>query len=100
MSIRVGEAWTARNGHRRWISMPLHDLLIGYGAWTVIVLPFLLLWWLLLAELWLAAECVLILVTSALAAIALARHEARLSDVTLSRVRFGLRIVDLKGGRP
>ena len=97
MSIRVGESWTASNGHRRWVSMPLHDLLIGYGAWAVIVLPFLLLWWLVLAELWLAAECALILVTALVVAAALIRHEARLSDITLSRLRFGLRMADLKG---
>ena len=44
MSIRVGESWQARNGHRRWVSMSLGDLLAGLGAWAVIVLPFLLLW--------------------------------------------------------
>jgi len=22
MTIRVGESWQARNGHRRWVSMP------------------------------------------------------------------------------
>ena len=57
MTIRVGECWQARNGHRRWISLPLHDLLFAWGAWAVFVLPFLFLWWLLLAELWVAAEC-------------------------------------------
>ena len=36
--------------------MPLHDLLFAWGAWAVFVLPFLFLWWLLLAELWVAAE--------------------------------------------
>ena len=28
MTIRVGESWTASNGHRRWVSMPLHDVLL------------------------------------------------------------------------
>ncbi len=96
MSIRVGESWQARNGHRYWVSMPLHDLLIGWGAWAVLVLPFLLLWWLVLAELWLAAECALILATAVLAVIALIRHEAKLGDVTLSRLKWGLWMVDLR----
>jgi len=95
MTIRVGESWQARNGHRRWVSMPLHDLLIGWGAWAVFILPLLLLWWLILAELWLAAECVLILVSAVLVAVALARHEAKLGDVSLTRLRFGLFMVDL-----
>ena len=63
MSVRVGESWQARNGHRRWVSMSLGDLMFGWGVWAVFVLPLLVLWWLLLAELWLAAECVLIVVT-------------------------------------
>jgi len=75
--------------------MPLHDLLIGWGAWAVFILPFLLLWRLILAELWLAAECVLILVSAVLVAVALARHEAKLGDVSLTRLRFGLFMVDL-----
>ena len=96
MSIRVGESWTARNGHRRWVSMPLHDLLIGWGVLAVFVLPFWLLWRLVLLELWLAAECVLLLVTGILAAIALIRREAKPSDVTLSRLRWGLFMVDVR----
>ena len=96
MSVRVGESWQARNGHRRWVSMPLHDLLIGLGAWAVLVLPFLLLWWLFLAELWLAAECAVLLFTGILVAVALARRESRLSGVTLTRLRFGLVMADLR----
>ena len=96
MSIRVGESWQASNGHRRWVSMPLHDLLIGWGVWAVIVFPFLLLWWMLLAELWLAAECGVLLFTGILVAVALARREARLSGVTLTRLRFGLVMADLR----
>ena len=80
MSIRVGESWQARNGHRRWMSMSGGDLLFGLGVWAVIVGPFLALWWLFLAELWLAAE-------------------ARPGDVRLTRLRWGLFMVDLKGGK-
>ena len=99
MSIRVGESWTARNGHRRWVSMPLHDLLIGWGVLAVFVLPFWLLWWLVLAELWLAAECVLILLSGILVIIDLARRQAKPADVTLTRLRWGLFVFDVKGKR-
>lgn len=97
MSVRVGESWQARNGHRRWVSMPLHDLLLGLGVWAVFVLPLLVLWWLLLAEVWLAAECAVLLFTAVLVAAVLVTRGARWSDVTLSRLRFGLFMVDLKG---
>lgn len=30
--------------------------LLGYGAGSLLILPFLLMWWLLLAELWLTVE--------------------------------------------
>ncbi len=45
MSIRVGESWQARNGHRRWVSMGLGDVLaLGLlGAW--LVLPLWLVRW-------------------------------------------------------
>ena len=97
MSIRVGESWQARNGHRRWVSMSLGDVLaLGLlGAW--LVLPLLLLWWMLLAELWLTAETVLITVTGVAVLVALALRGARPGDVTLSRLRFGLWMADLKG---
>lgn len=101
MSIRVGESWQARNGHRRFVSMPLHDVLflglLGFGFWAFVILPLLFLWWCLLAELWLSAETVLFLVTGVLAVVAVALHGARWSDVTLSRLRWGLFMVDLKG---
>ena len=97
MSIRVGESWQARNGHRRWVSMSLGDVLaLGLlGAW--LVLPLLLLWWMLVAELWLTAETVLITVTGVAVLVALARKESRPGDVTLTRLRWGLWMADLKG---
>jgi hypothetical protein len=97
MSVRVGESWQARNGHRRWVSMSLGDVLaLGLlGAW--LVLPLLLLWWMLLAELWLAAETVLITVTGLAVLVALVARQAGPGDVTLSRLRFGLWMADLKG---
>lgn len=97
MTIRVGESWQARNGHRRWVSMPLHDLLFAWGAWAVFVLPFLFLWWLLLAELWLAAEFLLLLVTAILVAGVLATGGAGFGDVKLTRLRFGLWMIDVRG---
>ena len=99
MSIRVGESWQARNGHRRWMSMSGGDLLFGLGVWAVIVGPFLALWWLFLAELWLAAECAVILFTGILVLAALALRGVRPGDVTLTRLRWGLFMVDLKGGK-
>ena len=99
MSIRVGESWQARNGHRRWVSMSLHDLLIGWGVWAVFILPLLVLWWLILAEVWLAAECVLLVVTGIAVLAVLVLRQARPGDVTLTRLRFGLVMVDLKGGQ-
>ena len=97
MSIRVGESWQARNGHRRWVSMSLGDLLFGWGAWAVFVLPFLLLWWLLLAEAWLAAETAVFIVTGIMALAVVAGRGARFGDVTLARLRFGLVMVNLRG---
>lgn len=96
MTIRVGESWQARNGHRRWVSMPLHDLLFAWGAWAVFVLPFLFLWWLLLAELWVAAECAVFLFTAILVALTLATGGAGFGDVTLTRLRWGLWMADLR----
>jgi len=99
MSIRVGESWQARNGHRRWVSMPLHDLLAFGAAWAVFWLPLWLLWRLVLAELWLAAEFLLLLFTAVLAAVVLIWGDAKPGDVTLTGLRFGLFMVDLKAGQ-
>jgi len=79
--------------------MPLHDLLIGWGAWAVFILPLLLLWWLVLAEVWLAAESVLLLVTAVPAAAAAVFGDAHVRDVTVTRLRWGLFMVNLKGGQ-
>lgn len=100
MSVRVGESWTARNGHRRWISMPLPFALAGFGAWAVFVLPFLALWWLVLTGLWLTAEVWILTITGVLALAAVARREGRPSDVTLSPLRWGLFMIDLKARQP
>jgi len=96
MSIRVGESWQARNGHRRWVSMPLHDLLAFGAAWAVFWLPLWLLWRLVLAELWLAAECVVLVITGACVAVTIASGDVRGRDVTLSRLRWGLFMVGLR----
>lgn len=96
MTIRVGESWTARNGRRRWVSVPLHDLLAFGAVGFAIAAPFWLLWRLFLLEAWIAAETALFLATGILAAVAVARHEARVSEVTTARLRFGLYMVDLR----
>ena len=96
MSIRVGESWTARNGHRRYVSMPLHDVLaLGFLA-AFWVIPLLLLWWMIIAELWLAAESLVLAVTAVLVLVALARRQARVSGVKLTRLRFGLWMIDVR----
>ena len=97
MAIRVGESWQARNGHRRWISMPLHDVLIFGLLGAPFVLAFIALWWMVAAELWLAAETVVLLVTGIVVIVALARRQAKVSGVTLTRLRFGLWMIDVKG---
>lgn len=99
MTIRVGESWRARNGRRRWVSMPLRDALAFGAVGFALTAPFWLLWRLFLLEAWIAAESVLFLVTGILALVAVARREARLSQVTTARLRWGLYMVDLKGGR-
>ena len=96
MSIRVGESWQARNGHRRWVSMPLADVL-ALGAFGLILFaPLWLIWKAVLLEAWLAAELVVFLATGILALVAVARREALLSEVTFTRVRWGLVMVDLR----
>jgi hypothetical protein len=103
MTVRIretaGTSWRDPRypGTRHWRSTS-----VSYGAgWGLagflVIGPFLALWWLLLAELWLAAESVLITVTGVAVLVALARKEARPGDVTLTRLRFGLAMVDLKG---
>ena len=96
MTIRVGESWTARNGHRRWVSLPLHDVL----ALGLLGAPFFLLllavWWMILAELWLAAESVLLLVTASWLPVRLAAGGAGFGDVTLTRLRWGLWMADVR----
>jgi hypothetical protein len=50
-------------------------------------------------QLWLAAESAVLMVTAVLVIVALASRGARFGDVTLRRLRFGLWMLDLKGGR-
>lgn len=100
MSIRVGESWQARNGHRRWVSMPLHDAvflggLTGFG-YVFFVLPFLLIWWCLAAELWLCAESLLLIVTGIAVLWALGTRKARFGNVRVSRLRWGLFRLELR----
>ena len=96
MTIRVGESWQARNGHRRFVSMPLHDVLALSLLGMLFVLPLWLLWWMIVAEVWLAAESLVLVVTGVLVIVALARRKAKVSGVTLTRLRFGLFMVDVR----
>jgi hypothetical protein len=96
MGIRLGESWQARNGHRRFVSVPLHDLILSWGLGAWLVLPLWFTWKLCTWSLRAAAECALLALTAVLAVIAVARHEARWSDVGLTRLRFGLRMVDVR----
>jgi hypothetical protein len=84
VSIRVGESWTTRNGHRRWVSVSLGTYLFGSlgfclsrGLWGLFVLPFAVAWWCLLIELWLAAEILLLTVSGILVLADLARRVIR-----------------------
>jgi hypothetical protein len=105
MTVRIretaGTSWRDPRypGTRHWRSTS-----VSYGAgWGLtgflVIGPFLLLWWLLLAELWLTAETVLITVTGVAVLVVLALRQARPGDVRLTRLRFGLFMADLKGGR-
>ena len=66
---------------------------------AVFVLPFWLLWWLVLAELWLAAECVLSSCSPGSWCPHLATGGAGSADVTLTRLKLGLCMSDVKGKR-
>jgi len=106
MSIRVSESWTARNGRRRRVSMSLGTYLFGSlayclarGLWGLFLLPFALALWCLPLALWLAAEVLLLAVSGGLALADLARHVIKPGDITVTGLRFGLFVIDVKGGR-
>lgn len=99
MSIRVGESWTTRNGRRRRVSMGLGTYLTVFGVRSAFALPFLLLWWLILAEVWVLAEIALLAVSGGLALTDLARRRVRFADITVTSLRWGLLVIDLKGAR-
>jgi len=107
MSVRVSESWTARNGRRRSVSVNLGTYVAGSlalcftrGLLGLFLLPFVLCWWALLAELWVCAELVLVIV-SGLAVIGVVIHrEARPADITVIPVRWHLLVFGLKGARP
>lgn len=96
MSIRIGESWPAGNGHRRWISLGLGDVLALGAAWLIFIGPFWLLWKLILWSLWVDAECAILLFTAALVLAALIRREARPGDITVSWLRWGLFMLDVR----
>jgi hypothetical protein len=100
MSVRVGESWTAPNGHRRQVSMGLGTYLTVFGVRSAFTLPFLLLWWLILAEVWVCAEIALLAVSGVLALTDLARRTVRPGDITVTSLRWNLFVIDMKGARP
>jgi hypothetical protein len=106
MSVRVSESWTARNGRRRSVSMNLGTYVAGSiavcftrGLLGLLMLPFVITWWCLLAELWVCAELVLLTVTGLLAVAAVLHREARPGDITFKVTRWHLLAVGLKGVR-
>ena len=93
---RLGNVGTRRGAKQR--AGDGHQMLKRGGLLGApFVLAFIALWWMVAAELWLAAETVVLLVTGIVVIVALARRQAKVSGVTLTRLRFGLVIVDLKG---
>jgi len=96
MTIRAGESWQARNGHRRWVSLPLHDVLALGLLGAVVFVPLWCLYWMIVAEVWLAAESLVLVVTAVLVLVALVRRQAKVSGVKLTRLRFGLFMVDVR----
>lgn len=108
MSIRVretyGTSWRGTQpGTRHWrstsVSYGLGTGLLGFGVWSLFILPFILLWWLLLAEVWVCAEMLLLAVTVIIAVIALARREIGFADLMVTPLRYHLFAIGLKGGR-
>jgi hypothetical protein len=97
MTVRVGESWQARNGHRRWVSAPLRDVLALGLVGALFFLPFWLTWNLVVWSLWVYAEVLVFLFTAIAALVVVAGKEARLSDLTMTRLKWGLWMVDLKG---
>lgn len=108
MSIRVretrGTSWRgAEPGTRHYRSTSVSygggTYLAGLGAWAFLVLPFMLMWWCLLIELWLCAEVLLLAVTGVPVIAAVTRERGRARDITLTRARWHLYAFGLKGVR-
>lgn len=109
MSVRVcetyGTSWPDQRhpGTRHWRSTSVSfggAWLLGFGFWGLFILPFAVLWWMLLAELWLCAEFLLLAVTGLLAIGALIFREAKPADLTVTWFRWRLFAIGLKGARP
>lgn len=100
MTVRVretvGTSWPdpGRPGTRHWRSVSVS----AGGGWLLAawVLRYFIAWPLFLGPLWLVAEFWIVAVTGLIVAAALARRQARWADVTLTRLRFGLLMADLR----
>lgn len=99
MSIRVretyGTSWRGtRPGTRHWrstsVSFGLGSYLLGYGIWSLFVIPLIVMWWLLLAELWVCAEMLLLTVSLIVVAVLLAQRRIGLADLALIPVGWRL----------
>ena len=103
MTVRIREtAGTSWRDQRQPSTRHWRSTSVSYGAgWGLlglaVIAPFWLLWWMLLLEVWLAAEAVLITVSGVAVLVVLALRQARPGDVRLIRLRFGLVMVDLRG---
>ena len=106
MSIRVSESWTARNGHRRSVSVNLGTYVAGSlalcfsrGLAGLFLLPFVLSWWVLLLDLWICAELLLFTASGIAVTAAVLKGKGRGADITLKVIRWHLLVFGLKGVR-
>lgn len=111
MSVRVretrGTSWRgASPGTRHYRSTSVSFSLGAYLAWCsargmlgLFVLPFALMWWCLLIDLWICAEFLVFIVTGIAVIAAVCRREGRAADITVRVLRWHLLAFGLKGVR-
>ena len=113
MSIRVretyGTSWQGtRPGTRHYrsvsVSAGLGTYLLGSlalcfsrGVLGLFLFPFVFGWWALLFSGWVLAELLLVIVTGIAVTGAVLNHEGRGADITVTWLRFGLFMFNLKG---
>lgn len=109
MSIRIretyGTSWPGTApGTRRYRSTSVSFGLGTYLAWCsargmlgLFTLPFALMWWCLLLELWVFAEFLLFTVTGIAVITAVLRGRGRAVDITFMRAPWHLYVFGLRG---